>query len=116
MNPGFGNIHPEPIAKYLGALAGAIGAGMGNFGVTTDGDGRPASVPWTSTATFRPAQDHGLALRYLVEKRWLERRGGTDSFHHAHDRPVVPALRLEALRDPVGFNQHRRLYDEPRTY
>ena len=38
MNPGFGGVHPEPIAKNLGALAGAIGAGMGNFGLSTDGD------------------------------------------------------------------------------
>jgi len=38
MNPGFGSVHPEPIAKYLGALASAVSSGMGNFGVVTDGD------------------------------------------------------------------------------
>ena len=27
MNPGFGGVHPEPIARYLGATAGAIAAG-----------------------------------------------------------------------------------------
>ena len=42
MNPGFGAIHPEPIAKYLGALASAVSSGMGNFGVVTDGDIRSA--------------------------------------------------------------------------
>src|SRR3989304_4494961 len=37
MNPGFGGVHPEPIARYLGALAGAIGTGMGDIGLAADG-------------------------------------------------------------------------------
>ncbi|MBE9475225.1 MAG: phosphoglucomutase/phosphomannomutase family protein, partial [Chloroflexi bacterium] len=32
MNPGFGGVHPEPIARYLGTLAGAISTGMGDMG------------------------------------------------------------------------------------
>ena len=38
MNPGFGGVHPEPIAKYLGPTAGAIAAAQGTFAVVTDGD------------------------------------------------------------------------------
>jgi phosphomannomutase len=38
MNPGFGGIHPEPITRYLGSLAGAISTGQGDFGLATDGD------------------------------------------------------------------------------
>jgi len=38
MNPGFGGMHPEPIARYLGPLAGAVSTGMGDFGLATDGD------------------------------------------------------------------------------
>ena len=38
MNPGFGGVHPEPIAKHLGATAGAIAAGHGQFALVTDGD------------------------------------------------------------------------------
>ena len=38
MNPGFGGVHPEPIGRYLGALAGAISMGYGSFGLATDGD------------------------------------------------------------------------------
>src|SRR3970040_2727325 len=38
MEPGFGGVHPEPIAKYLGAAAGAIAAGHGAFAVVTGGD------------------------------------------------------------------------------
>jgi len=33
MNPGFGGVHPEPIARYLGSLAGAISTGMGDIGI-----------------------------------------------------------------------------------
>ncbi|MGH2626718.1 MAG: phosphoglucomutase/phosphomannomutase family protein, partial [Anaerolineales bacterium] len=38
MNPGFGGTHPEPLARNLGALAGAIAAGQGRLGLATDGD------------------------------------------------------------------------------
>ena len=69
MNPGFGNIHPEPIAKYLGALAGAIGAGMGNFGVTTDGDADRIGAMDEHSNFVDPHKIMALALRYLVEKR-----------------------------------------------
>ena len=41
MNPGFGGIHPEPLGKYLAALAAAIQAGFGTMGLATDGDARP---------------------------------------------------------------------------
>ena len=39
LNPGFGGVHPEPIGRYLGALASAISSGMGDLGLATDGDG-----------------------------------------------------------------------------
>jgi phosphomannomutase len=38
MNPGFGGIHPEPIAKYLNALVSAIQATHADVGLATDGD------------------------------------------------------------------------------
>mgnify|MGYP001011295194 CR=1 FL=1 len=40
MNPGFGGVHPEPIANYLKALSGAIINGKGTLGLATDEIGR----------------------------------------------------------------------------
>ncbi len=97
MNPGFGGVHPEPIAKNLGALAGAIGAGMGNFGLTTDGDADRIGAMDEHGNFVDPHKIMALALRYLVEKRRLERGGGADRLDHAHDRPSVQTLWLETL-------------------
>ena len=91
MNPGFGGVHPEPIAKYLGALAGAIGAGMGNFGLATDGDADRIGAMDETRQLRGPAQDHGAGPALPGGEARLERRGGADGFHHAHDRPPVPS-------------------------
>jgi phosphomannomutase len=39
MNPGFGGIHPEPIARYLSALGADIQSYHADLGLATDGDG-----------------------------------------------------------------------------
>jgi len=71
MNPGFGGVHPEPIAQYLGALAGAIGTGMGSFGIATDGDADRIGAMDERGNFIDPHKIMSLALRYLVEKRGL---------------------------------------------
>ena len=38
MNPGFGGIHPEPIAKYLEALVATVKNNHAHIGLATDGD------------------------------------------------------------------------------
>jgi phosphomannomutase len=82
MNPGFGSVHPEPIAKYLGALASAISSGMGNFGVVTDGDADRIGAMDERATFVDPHKIMALSLKYLVEKRsWT----GANSFYHADD-------------------------------
>src|SRR3990172_942736 len=71
MNPGFGGVHPEPIGRYLGPLAGAISTGMGNFGLATDGDADRIGAMDERGNFIDPHKIMALALKYLVEKRGM---------------------------------------------
>jgi phosphomannomutase len=104
MNPGFGGVHPEPIAKYLSPLAGAIGAGMGNFGLATDGDADRIGAMDERGNFVDPHKIMTLALRYLVEKRKLT--GSvvrTVSTTRMIDR-MAKKYGLTVHETPVGFN------------
>jgi phosphomannomutase len=104
MNPGFGSVHPEPIAKYLGALASAISSGMGNFGVVTDGDADRIGAMDEHATFVDPHKIMALALKYLVEKRGC--RGSvvrTVSTTRMIDR-LAKRYGLPLHETPVGFN------------
>jgi phosphomannomutase len=104
MNPGFGGFHPEPIAKNLGALAGAIGAGMGNFGLTTDGDADRIGAMDERGNFVDPQKIMALALGYLVEKRgWSGAVVRTVSTTRMVDR-LSKRYGLKLIETPVGFN------------
>ncbi len=104
MNPGFGGVHPEPIAKNLGPLAGAIGAGMGNFGVTTDGDADRIGAMDERGNFVDPHKIMALALRYLVEQRgWGGAAVRTVSTTRMVDR-LCKRYGLKLYETPVGFN------------
>jgi len=104
MNPGFGGVHPEPIGHNLGALAGAIGAGMGSFGIATDGDADRIGAMDERSTFVDPHKIMSLALRYLVEKRGLT--GSvvrTVSTTRMIDR-LAKKYGLTVRETPVGFN------------
>lgn len=104
MNPGFGNIHPEPIAKYLGALGGAIGSGMGNFGLATDGDADRIGAMDEHSNFVDPHKIMALSLRYLVETRgWNGAVVRTVSTTRMIDR-LCKHYGLKLHETPVGFN------------
>ncbi len=104
MNPGFGGIHPEPIGRYLGALAGAIAAGHGQLGMATDGDADRIGAMDGRGQFVDPHRIMSLALKHLVE-------------HHGYTGKVVKTVsttqminrlarqyNLEVIETPVGFN------------
>ncbi|MDX9993003.1 MAG: phosphoglucomutase/phosphomannomutase family protein [Anaerolineales bacterium] len=104
MNPGFGGLHPEPIDRYLGALKGALGAGLGNFGLATDGDADRIGAMDEHGIFVDPHKIMALALRYLVEKRGLS--GSvvrTVSTTRMIDR-LAARYGLKVYETPVGFN------------
>jgi phosphomannomutase len=104
MNPGFGGVHPEPIGRYLGALAGAIGAGMGNFGLATDGDADRIGAMDEHSNFVDPHKIMALSLRHLVEKRgWTGSVVRTVSTTRMIDR-LAKRYGLPVHETPVGFN------------
>jgi phosphomannomutase len=104
MNPGFGGVHPEPIAKYLGPLASAVSSGMGNFGVVTDGDADRIGAMDERGNFVDPHKIMALALKYLVEKRgWSGAVVRTVSTTRMIDR-LAKRYGLKLYETPVGFN------------
>src|SRR5512136_336149 len=104
MNPGFGGIHPEPIAQNLGALASAVSSGMGNFGLATDGDADRIAAMDERGTFVDPHKIFALALKYLVERRGLT--GAvvrTVSTTRMIDRLAIK-YGLKVIETPVGFN------------
>ena len=104
MNPGFGGVHPEPIGQYLGALAGAIGNGMGNLGLATDGDADRTGAMDGRGNFVDPHKIMSLALRYLVDQRgWSGPVVRTVSTTRMIDR-LAERYGLKVYETPVGFN------------
>ena len=104
MNPGFGGIHPEPIARYLGTLAGAISTGMGDLGIATDGDGDRIGAMDERGNFVDPHKIMALSMRYLVEERgWRGPAVRTVSTTRMIDR-LAKAHDLPVYETPVGFN------------
>ena len=104
MNPGFGGIHPEPIAKYLNALVAAINANHADVGLATDGDGDRIGAMDCHGNFVDPHHIFALALRYLVEKRgWTGKVVKTVSTTMMVDR-LSASYGLPLAETPVGFN------------
>jgi len=104
MNPGFGGVHPEPIAHYLGALAGAISTGVGDFGLATDGDADRIGAMDERGNFVDPHKIMALALKHLVEQRKMT--GSvvrTVSTSQMIDR-LASKYGLTLRETPVGFN------------
>lgn len=104
MNPGFGGIHPEPIARYLGPTAGAIAAGQGALALVTDGDADRIGALDGRGQFVDPHKIMALSLKYLVEQRgWRGAAVKTVSTTRMVNR-LAERYGLECLETPVGFN------------
>lgn len=104
MNPGFGGVHPEPIGQYLGALAGAIGTHMGDWGLATDGDADRIGAMDERGNFVDPHKIMALAFKHLVEKRkWSGPVVRTVSTTRMIDR-LAEKYGVPVYETPVGFN------------
>ena len=104
MNPCFGGVQPEPISRYLGALAGAIGTHMGNYGLATDGDADRIGAMDERGNFVDPHRIMALAMRYLIEKRgWIGAVARTVSTSGMIDR-LARQFQVTVFETPVGFN------------
>jgi alpha-D-glucose phosphate-specific phosphoglucomutase len=104
MNPGFGGVHPEPIARHLGLLMSTIQAGHWDVGLANDGDADRIGAVDAMGNFVDPHRIFALVLRYLIEKRGLKGRVvRTVSTTRMVDR-LAQRHGLELLETPVGFN------------
>jgi phosphomannomutase len=104
MNPGFGGVHPEPIARFLGATAGAIAAGHGSLALVTDGDADRTGAMDGRGQFVDPHKIMALTLQYLVEKRgWRGAVVKTVSTTRMINR-LAAKYGLPCYETPVGFN------------
>ncbi len=104
MNPGFGGIHPEPIARNLGLLMSTIQAGHWHVGLATDGDADRIGAVDANGHFVDPHRIFALVLRYLLEKRGLKGKVvRTVSTTRMVDR-IAKDHGLPLVETPVGFN------------
>jgi alpha-D-glucose phosphate-specific phosphoglucomutase len=104
MNPGFGGIHPEPIAKHLSLLASVMMNGNRHAGLATDGDADRIGAVDARGQFVDPHRIFGLILRYLLQKRKLRGRVvRTVSTTRMIDR-IAAEYGLPVVETPVGFN------------
>lgn len=104
MNPGFGGIHPEPIARHLGLLMSTIQAGHWDVGLATDGDADRIGAVDNQGNFVDPHRIFALVLRYLLENRgWRGKVVRTVSTTRMIDR-IAAKHGLELVETPVGFN------------
>jgi len=104
MNPGFGGIHPEPIARYMNALGAAIQTYHADLGLSTDGDGDRIGAMDSHGNFVDPHHIFALALRYLVEERgWSGTVVKSVSTTCMIDR-LAARYGLPLEETPVGFN------------
>ena len=104
MNPGFGGIHPEPMAQYLKALSAAIQNGLGSIGIATDGDADRIGAVDNRGDYVDAHRIFALVLRYLLQKRgWRGDVVRTVSTTRMIDR-IAARHNLTLHETPVGFN------------
>lgn len=104
MNPGFGGIHPEPIARHLGLLFSTIQSGHWDVGLATDGDADRIGAADDQGQFVDPHRIYGLILRHLLEKRgWQGTVVRTVSTTAMVDR-IAAKHNLPVIETPVGFN------------
>ncbi len=104
MNPGFGGIHPEPVAHYLSALGAAMQTHHADLGLATDGDADRLGAMDAEGNFVDPHHIFALALRYLVEGRgWSGTVVKSISTTRMVDR-LASRYDLPLVETPVGFN------------
>lgn len=104
MNPGFGGIHPEPIAHYLTELNAAIQRTHADVGLATDGDADRIGAVDAHGNFVDPHHIFALVLRHLVEHKGMS--GDvvkTISTTYMIDN-MAEKYGLTLHETPVGFN------------
>ena len=104
LNPGFGGVHPEPIARHLQPLISEMSTGRHQLGLATDGDADRIGAVDPDGRFIDPHAILALLLEHLVHDRGL--RGSvvkTVSTTQMLNR-LADHYGLTIHETPVGFN------------
>jgi phosphomannomutase len=71
-NPGFGGMHPEPIAQYMPEALERVRTGRFDLGIANDGDADRVGIIDEKGQFINQLQVMALLMMYLVEKRRLK--------------------------------------------
>jgi phosphomannomutase len=71
-NPGFGGMHPEPIAQYMPEALERMRSGRFDLGIANDGDADRVGIIDEKGQFINQLQVMALLMMYLVEKRRLK--------------------------------------------
>jgi alpha-D-glucose phosphate-specific phosphoglucomutase len=97
LNPGFGGIHPEPIARYLKDLVAAIQRSQASVGLATDGDADRIGAVDALGNFIDPHTVFALTLWHLAEVK--KQRGEVV-------KTVSTTLMIDSLCDKYNLNLH----------
>ena len=71
-NPGFGGMHPEPIAQYMPEALERMRSGRFDLGIANDGDADRVGIIDEKGQFVNQLQVMALLMMYLVEKRGMK--------------------------------------------
>lgn len=104
MNPGFGGIHPEPIAKHLNDLMAAIRRDHADIGIATDGDADRVGAVDGLGNFVDPHMIFALVMRHLIENRGMTGDVVKTISTTFMIDAMAEAYGLTLHETPVGFN------------
>ena len=104
LHPGFGGIHPEPVAKNLKELIATVQNENAHFGLATDGDADRIGAVDDCGNFVNPHTIMALVVRYLVERRGMTGAIAKTISSTLMLNRLAKKFGLELHETPVGFD------------
>ncbi|MCB0191418.1 MAG: phosphoglucomutase/phosphomannomutase family protein [Anaerolineae bacterium] len=104
LHPGFGGVHPEPLAKNLKALIATVQNENAHLGIATDGDADRIGAVDDQGNFVNPHTIMALAVRYLVERRQMTGAIAKTISSTLMLNRMAKKYNLELYETPVGFD------------
>lgn len=104
LNPGFGGIHPEPIAQYLKELVAAVQSSQAHVGLATDGDADRIGAIDAHGNFIDPHTVFALTLRQLIEGKGQRGEVVKTVSTTLMIDSICEKYNLPVHETPVGFN------------
>lgn len=104
LHPGFGGVHPEPLAKNLKTLISLVQNENAHLGIATDGDADRIGAVDDQGHFVDPHTIMALVVRYLVERRQMTGAIAKTISSTLMLNRMAKKYGLELHETPVGFD------------